>query len=828
MGKIVILVLVLLCFVLFSGFVNAVSISACQALSSGTTYDVTANITAAVNSSCFTGAANNAVVDCHGFTIFGNYSSANFNKWAFFITGTNLKVSNCVFDTWNLTGWGPGFHTAANSIWENITITPDGGLLRFHNNALNNTINNVTVQRGPKNSSGIFTYGTNQDLTINNGVISGNLTLTSGTAALHNLEVDGNVIINVNTTSENTTFHDVIHEISFFGNTTNLTNVTFYNNSFRVYFGTDAYIYMNGVKRTNNTGNTFSVGADAPNVFDIRNSVFEDEFRIYVYRSIGTGLVHNAVFYNNTINRTNSSTELVNFNDSFIDGNRFYSANLLMERTNFTNISNNFGDNATIYPGLTGSGAGSSLNIYNNYLQNRPAHTLQVENVFYSNIWNNTGYNNDYCIDVEVSAHTSLWNNTCKATSSAVQSHGILLNSNNNNITVYSNYVENASFGYLFEYGTHNSIMYDNEMTGGGIFYSLHDTHDNVAYNNTIEGDLILHDNVTNEYFYNNTVTGNLIFRWDLTLGPEGTGAFNNIIQDTSFDGNLSILHNSTNNTLINVTWLGTETVDAENVSSYVRKWYLDADANINATNISLSNDTTLLYSALSPDFLRQTLTSYTRLGNVQTNQTYTLYAEASGYVAESNTLNILNFISNLDILFVLRVPAVVIASGGGGGGSSFAESTSIGYSKQLYLNRQINIKLAGKSHKLKLISFDNANKQATIMFSSDEQIKTLSLGEEWKINLNSDSYYDAVIKLESTNSLGASVFIKDIHESIYSDKPAEVLPDKVVEGPAVVSKEDRIQNIEPVSNNLPKHSFLDAIIGFFKAVYRIIFFWQI
>lgn len=92
------------------------------------------------------------------------------------------------------------------------------------------------------------------------------------------------------------------------------------------------------------------------------------------------------------------------------------------------------------------------------------------------------------------------------------------------------------------------------------------------------------------------------------------------------------------------------------------------------------------------------------------------------------------------------------------------------GYSKQLYNNWEIKFKSNNESHSLKLNSFNSTSKTANITISSEPQTKTLSVGEEWKVNLNNDSTYDLLVRLENVNLIRANLFMQEINESIFGE----------------------------------------------------------
>jgi hypothetical protein len=107
-------------------------------------------------------------------------------------------------------------------------------------------------------------------------------------------------------------------------------------------------------------------------------------------------------------------------------------------------------------------------------------------------------------------------------------------------------------------------------------------------------------------------------------------------------------------------------------------------------------------------------------------------------------------------------------SSGGGTPVYSITESNlQDGYSKQLYTDWKLSFKSEGISHQLKLNSFSPTNKTATITISSNPQTRTLFVGEEWKVNLNSDNFYDLLVRLNNISFVNANIFIKEINETI-------------------------------------------------------------
>lgn len=119
---------------------------------------------------------------------------------------------------------------------------------------------------------------------------------------------------------------------------------------------------------------------------------------------------------------------------------------------------------------------------------------------------------------------------------------------------------------------------------------------------------------------------------------------------------------------------------------------------------------------------------------------------------------------------------AVVTSSsgggGGGGGGGSNHKVISVnsqefwkGKSAALLAKDKFVFSLTSGSHSLEV---DKVGKDwASFILKSDPIELNLSLGEEIKINLSSDKYYDLVIKLEGVNRNRANVSVKRIFEEI-------------------------------------------------------------
>lgn len=120
-----------------------------------------------------------------------------------------------------------------------------------------------------------------------------------------------------------------------------------------------------------------------------------------------------------------------------------------------------------------------------------------------------------------------------------------------------------------------------------------------------------------------------------------------------------------------------------------------------------------------------------------------------------------------------LTITAPVVASNPSSGGSTFSASeTSLknGYTQKLVIGWKVSFKSAGASHQLKLNKV--TSDQANITVSSTPQNFLLKVGEEKKVDLNSDGNLDLLVKLNSVGYNVANVTLKNINEKVSSTNP--------------------------------------------------------
>jgi len=110
--------------------------------------------------------------------------------------------------------------------------------------------------------------------------------------------------------------------------------------------------------------------------------------------------------------------------------------------------------------------------------------------------------------------------------------------------------------------------------------------------------------------------------------------------------------------------------------------------------------------------------------------------------------------------------------TGGAGGGESYWTSTTAvsseqftaGYTRQLSSKQRVSVKVNSTDHFVGVTALTSTT--ATINVSSTPQQKTMSVGEEWKVEVTGDTYYDLSAKLNSIANNKASLTVKSIHEA--------------------------------------------------------------
>jgi len=202
-------------------------------------------------------------------------------------------------------------------------------------------------------------------------------------------------------------------------------------------------------------------------------------------------------------------------NDLLIDGAvirdnseqiRFYELNQNVTVRNSRIIDNTDGARFFEFMGVR------NLTFNNNYVSNNTA--LWFYDLRGFSVYNNTVTETLRHLNFENSSDGQIYNNDLRNSELETSSHGILLNGFSNNIDIYDNRVSGLHFGILHEWNSYNLNTSRNNVTGSVALYELHNTHDNLAYNNRLAGlgvatdnCIRLTDNVTNSQFIGNILS---------------------------------------------------------------------------------------------------------------------------------------------------------------------------------------------------------------------------------------------------------------------------------------------------------------------------------
>lgn len=134
--------------------------------------------------------------------------------------------------------------------------------------------------------------------------------------------------------------------------------------------------------------------------------------------------------------------------------------------------------------------------------------------------------------------------------------------------------------------------------------------------------------------------------------------------------------------------------------------------------------------------------------GNVNASEVRTLIIEAASAAEESSP----------SASGVISAPIYLPSSG----------QLEAGYNVFLLNGGGVSFRLNDEAHSLRVNNITNESVGLTV--SSTPQTKIISVGEEWKVELNSDKIYDLSLKLSSISFGRANVTIKSISEPITID----------------------------------------------------------
>jgi len=260
-------------------------------------------------------------------------------------------------------------------------------------------------------------------------------------------------------------------------------------------------------------------------------------------------------------------------------------------------------------------------------------------------------------------------------------------------------------------------------------------------------------------------------------------------VDETYKNNVINFFNNYSNNRVIN-----------KNDTFIIAGYLITKNYSIEFTNVSSVGNVTYNLDSLYYQNYTITTTTYNgtinlTLNNLVSNHLYSLKVNdittSNSLLTNSvGTLSIEQEIQNntptvFEISYYIPVssPSTETPSSTGGGGYPIfaltTEQIEKGIEKILYKNWGVSFNLGNESHLLKVNNI--SNNSATITISSLPITLILFLGEEKKVNLNNDIYYDIYVKLNSISDNKANLTIKSIHEEIPAGKE-EVKKEEAIE----------------------------------------------
>ncbi len=326
------------------------------------------------------------------------------------------------------------------------------------------------------------------------------------------------------------------------------------------------------------------------------------------------------------------------------------------------------------------------------------------------------------------------------------------------NITVnnsYSGAVGNLTNFNVSLWGNFNFIVNSNG-SDPGVVTSFSNTSTILSWINTT----YLINGSTKKYFWFNA-TASIPGTYNITITTAN--------MTNSYLSNLSITVNDTNVPVI--TLISPANGISSTTSSYNFTFNATDESSINC---SLIFDGAIINTMTTVNNLGGTNGMYNS-SSIITNHTWSVNCTDSF----RNTGN-----STTRILIITAAVAATISDEGGGGGSPSPWTTTkvlsdaefeAGAIRELATDERVKVSISSVSHYISVTALTSTT--ATIEVSSTPQTAVFNIGDEKKLDVNDDGYYDIYIKLNSIISNKATITIKNINEKIYSETttiPAE------------------------------------------------------
>ncbi len=290
--------------------------------------------------------------------------------------------------------------------------------------------------------------------------------------------------------------------------------------------------------------------------------------------------------------------------------------------------------------------------------------------------------------------------------------------------------------------------------------------------------------------------------------------------------------------------WTGLTSLEGSNTWTVYAN---DSIGNLNSSSITFFKDTIapVIFPIYPSDSASSTETSWTFLFNVTDNNNVNCSLILDNSIANFNSsvnisggtnsftnsssvgshiwsINCTDFINNKanssTRSFTISTSTVNLPSSGGGGFPVYSITSNQlenSYSVFLGVSWTLKFRINNESHELKIESIDNENKIATIIIYSEEQKITLLIGQEEKLDINNDNYYDIYIKVNNITSSKLNLTLKGIHEKIGIGEKQE----ENIDIPRDVSKDTTKKKTESFSKNYWTFISLALVVIIFFSV---------
>ncbi len=276
--------------------------------------------------------------------------------------------------------------------------------------------------------------------------------------------------------------------------------------------------------------------------------------------------------------------------------------------------------------------------------------------------------------------------------------------------------------------------------------------------------------NSTSSVNITNSTAGTRTINW--TGLSDGNYSYNVTVRDYSSNSNTTSTRTMTLDATNPLIVFGASG-NADNDSSHERAWIY---VNVSVIETNEQNITFTLYDP-SGSYNITNFTDGTRSIN-WTGLAATVYyynATVKDYSGNSN--------NTITRKITLTSPSSTPATSSSGGGNSanpwnkgtFAindKQLQEGYTKNMIAKQRLRLNIATESHYVgvKEVTGDYAKIEVT----STPQEKTLSAGEEWRVEVSNDNFYDLLVKANSIQGGAVSLTIKSINEPIPEEEPIQ------------------------------------------------------